>query len=93
MTSHSPVELKFHLIGQGGAAVANWIDSRDCRDCTLLSPPARRFEVLGRVLINAQIAAGLRAYFAATPSLVLVLLLTVVQKIAIDAVVLRERCS
>ena len=133
MTSHSPVELKFHLIGQGfrgfrrepfefhprveqssitgretsycrpgsrprafsllrrpmrASLFANWIDSRDCRDCTLLSPPARRFEVLGRVLINAQIAAGLRAYFAATPSLVLVLLLTVVQKTAIDGVVL-----
>ena len=39
-----------------------------------------------RVLINAQIAAGLRPYFAAT--LVLVLLLTVVQKIAIDGIVL-----
>jgi hypothetical protein len=38
----------------------------------------------GRVLINAQIAAGLCAYFAVTSSLVLVLLLTVVQKIAID---------
>ena len=43
--------------------------------------------VLCRVLINAQIAAGLRAYFAVTSSLVLVLLLTVVQKTALTAIV------
>ena len=35
---------------------------------------------LGHVLINAQIAAGLRAHFAVMPSLILVLLPTVVQK-------------
>ena len=46
-----------------------------------------------RVLINAWIAGGLRAYFAVTPALVLVLLLTVVQKTAIDRVVLRKRGS
>ena len=52
----------------------------DCDVGWFQHDPRRPHRVWAVLLINAQIAAGLRAYFAVTPSLVLVLLLKVVQK-------------
>jgi len=48
---------------------ARVIEDSACAWCRRVGCPRNAPTLLGRVLINAQIAAGLRAYFAATPSL------------------------